>query len=199
MTGLPAFSFDNSLWLRIRRPFIAACLTVHFGTGLLCFLRPPCALLEIKPVAKLVDCYKDLDLAQTWRMFAPPSQTKDEVQFAVEMPGGWTSLLPLDHFLVEQGTGRMLLPPGYLRIANHFRHPNFQKQRLQDEIFYYQYFQSMSAFYCFGDGSIPAMKAIRFYSVSRGLAPFYERDGDGHALPKASDYNKVEALYERRC
>jgi hypothetical protein len=46
---------------------------------------------------------------------------------------------------------------------------------------------------------MPGLEAIRFYSVVKGIPPFFETDGQGHPLPKAEEYDKVEALYERRC
>ncbi len=187
------------LWTRMRRPLIASAVVIHFVLGILCFLQPPCALLEAPGVAALVGTYQDLDLAQTWRMFAPPSQTIDEVHFSAELPDGWTKLLPLENFLVEQGAGRTVLPRGYLRLANHFRHPIFQKKKLKDEVFYFQYFQALAAFFCYGDGAIPQLRKIRFYSVTKGIEPFFSSDGAGHPLPKASDFNQVEALYERSC
>jgi hypothetical protein len=57
----------------------------------------------------------------------------------------------------------------------------------------------MSAFFCFGDGAVPGIKGIRFYSIVKGIPPFFETDGQGHPLPKAEAYDKIEALYERRC
>ena len=191
-------SFERT-WSRIRRPLIAGALVIHFATGILCFLQPPCALLEVPALATFIAAYQNLDLAQTWRMFAPPSQTSDEVQLSMQLNGGWTPLIPLDGFLVEQGTGRTFLPRGYLRLANHFRHPIFQKKRLQDELFYFQYFQAMSAFFCFGDGEVPHLEKIRFYSVTKGIEPFFRLDNQGHPLPEAKDFDSIEALYERSC
>ena len=193
------YTFLTSLWKRTRRRVIASAVVIHFVLGTLCFLQAPCALLEVPLVATLVSAYQSLDLSQTWRMFAPPSQTIDEIGFSAELPQGWTRLLPMEQFLAEEGAGRLLLPRGYLRVANYFRHPIFQKKKLRDEPFYFQYFQAMAAFYCFGDGAIPNMRRIRFYSITRGIPPFFATDGSGHPLPKASDFDRVEALYERSC
>jgi hypothetical protein len=189
----------TSFWMRVRRPVIASAVAIHFLLGTLCFLQPPCALLEVPLLASLVRTYQDLDFSQTWRMFAPPSQTIDEIGFSAQLADGWTKLLPMENFLAEEGAHRFLLPRGYLRVANYFRHPIFQKKKLTDEPFYYQYFQSMAAFYCFGDGAIPHLRKIRFYSITRGIPPFFPTDAAGHPLPKASDFNRVEALYERSC
>ena len=186
-------------WRRVRRPLIASFLIIHFATGILCFLQPPCALLDVPALAGLISVYQNLDLAQTWRMFAPPSQTLEEVQYSMQLNGGWTPLLPLDQFLIEQGSGRTFLPRGYLRLANHFRHPLFQKKRLKDEVFYFQYFQAMAAFFCFGDGKIPQLEKVRFYSVVKGIDPFFRVNEEGHPMPKARDFDSTEALYERSC
>jgi hypothetical protein len=186
-------------WSYARRPLIAGALVIHFVIGILCFLQPPCALLEIPVVAAMVGLYQNLDLSQTWRMFAPPSQTHDEIQYAMQLPGGWTPLLPMDQFLAEQSSGRTLLPRGYLRVANQFRHPIFQKPQLKDEIFYFQYFQAMAAFFCFGDGRIPDLQTIRFYSVTSGIEPFFKAGADGKPFPQAKDFDRTEALYERGC
>lgn len=186
-------------WQRIRKPFIGACVALHFLIGLLCFIDSPAAIYEVPGLPGLIELYKLRDFSQTWRMFAPPSQTIDEMGYSLQFAGGWTPLLPANKFLEEQGAGRFFLPRGYLRLANHLRHPIFQEKKLKDEPFFMLYFQEMSAFYCFGDGAIPGLKSIRFYSVVKGIPPFFATDGKGHALPKAEDYDKVEALYERRC
>jgi hypothetical protein len=186
-------------WRRARKPLIGTCVALHFLIGLLCFIEPPAALLEIPGMPQTLELYRLADFPQTWRMFAPPSQTIDEMGYAMELPGGWTPLLPADKFLEEQARGHFFLPRGYLRLANHLRHPIFKEKRLKDEPFYFLYFQEMSAFYCFGDGAIPGLKAIRFYSIVKGIPPFFATDGKGHALPKAEEYDKIEALYERRC
>jgi hypothetical protein len=192
-------SIALTFWHRTRKPLIGGCVFVHFLIGLLCFVEPPAALLELPALAGTVELYKNYDFSQTWRMFAPPSQTIDEMGYSMEFAGGWTRLLPADQFLEEQGKGRFILPRGYLRLANHLRHPIFKEKKLKDEPFYFLYFQEMSAFYCFGDGAIPGLKSIRFYSVVKGIPPFFPTDGHGHPLPKAEDYDKVEALYQRRC
>jgi hypothetical protein len=186
-------------WQRIRKPLIGSCVALHFLLGLLCFVEPPAAVLEVPGVPQALDFYRLRDFSQTWRMFAPPSQTIDEMGYSLQFSGGWTPLLPANKFLEEQGTGRLFLPRGYLRLANHLRHPIFREKRLKDEPFYLLYFQEMSAFLCFGDGAIPGLEAIRFYSVVKGIPPFFATDGRGHALPTAEEYDKVEALYERRC
>ena len=172
-------------WSYVRRPLIAGALIIHFITGVLCFLQPPCALLEVPAVAGLISLYQNLDLAQTWRMFAPPSQTVDEVHYSMQLPEGWTGLLPLENFLVEQAADRTVLPRGYLRVANQFRHPIFQKKRLKDDIFYFQYLQAMAAFFCFGDGHIPNLRTIRFYSVTKGVDPFFAIGPDGHSFTQS--------------
>lgn len=187
------------LWKRLRRLAIGSAVVIHFILGTLCFLQPPCALFEIPLLASMVSAYQSLDLGQTWRMFAPPSQTIDEIGFSAQLPDGWTKLLPMERFLTEEGAGRFILPRGYLRVANYFRHPIFQKKKLADEPFYFQYFQAMAAFYCFGDGAIPHMRKIRFYSITRGVPPFFATGADGHPFPKASDFDRTEALYERSC
>lgn len=186
-------------WKGARRPLIGVCVSLHFLIGLLCFLEPPAAVLEIPGLPAAIEFYKMRDFPQTWRMFAPPSQTVDEMAYSLQFAGGWTPLLPAQRFLEEQGEGRFFLPRGYLRLANHLRHPIFQEKRLTEEPFYLLYFQEMSAFFCFGDGAIPGLQAVRFYSSVKGIPPFFATDGKGHALPKAEDYDMIEALYERRC
>jgi hypothetical protein len=167
--------------------------------GLLCFQRAPSAVLEVPGLGELLEFYKLHDFAQTWRMFAPPSQTVDEVGYAFKLKDGWTPLLPANQFLQEQASGRVLLPTGYIRLANHLRHPIFTERRLKDEPFYVLYFQELSGFFCFGDGAIQGLESIRFYSIVKGVPPFFETDGHGHPLPRAEEYDKIEALYERRC
>lgn len=186
-------------WKGVRKPVIGTCVALHFLVGLLCFVEPPAAVLEVPGLPVALEFYRLRDFSQTWRMFAPPSQTIDDMGYSMEFASGWTPLLPADKFLKEQGEGRFFLPRGYLRLANHLRHPIFQKEKLRDEPFYFLYFQEMSSFFCFGDGAIPGLKAIRFYSVVKGIPPFFETDSQGHSLPKAEEYDKTEALYERQC
>jgi hypothetical protein len=186
-------------WCEIRKPVIGLAVFLHFTFGLSCFLEPPSIFLRIPGLPQILDWYERHDFSQTWRMFAPPSQTIDEIGYSLEFENGWTQILYLNEYLKEEGAGRFILPRGYLRLANHLRHPVFKKSRLEEEPFYFYYFQQLGAFFCFGDGAIPGLKAIRFYSVTSGVPPFFEKDSHGHPLPKAEDYNKVEALYERRC
>lgn len=187
------------VWRRIRNRVIGCGVFLHFAIGLLCFMQPPSALLEIPGVPPLIELYGRWDFPQTWRMFAPPSQTVDEIGYALEFKGGWTDLLLLSEFLKEQAAGRVVLPRGYIRVADHLRHPVLRRKRLEDEPFYFHYFQQLSAFFCFGDGALPGLEAIRFYSVSKGLPPFFSDDGRGNPLPAAGDYDKVMPLYERAC
>jgi hypothetical protein len=186
------------LWQRTRKPIIALAVLLHFAIGLCCFAVRPSALLDIPGLSRATDLYLRLDFPQTWRMFAPPSQTQDEIGYALRFEAGWTKLKSFDDFLKETVSGRTLLPRGYIRVADHLRHPTLRK-KLKDEPFYLHYFQQMSAFFCFGDGAIPGLKTIRFYSISKGVAPFFADDGRGHAFPKASDYDQVSALYQRDC
>jgi hypothetical protein len=187
------------VWRRVRRPLIGGAVAGHFALGLLCFAQAPSALLEIPGLPQVLERYKRYDFPQTWRMFSPPSQTIDELGYAFEFPTGWTDLLRMNSFLEEQAQGRVFLTRGYIRIADHFRHPVFRRERLVDEPFYFHYFQQLSAFFCFGDGMIPGLKTVRFYSIVKGVPPFFATDSAGHALPKAEDFNKVEALYQREC
>lgn len=189
----------SGLWKQIRKPLIGTCVALHFLIGLLCFVESPAAVLELPGLPAVLEFYRLRDFPQTWRMFAPPSQTIDDMAYSMELAEGWTPLLPADRFLQEQGEGRFFLPRGYLRLANHLRHPIFLEKKLVDEPFYLLYFQEMSAFFCFGDGVIPGLKAVRFYSVVKGIPPFFPTDGKGNALPKAEEYDMIEALYERRC
>jgi len=186
-------------WRRIRKPLIGSSVFLHFSIGLLCFVQQPSALLEIPYLTSFVQLYKRYDFPQTWRMFAPPSQTIDEIGYALKFQDGWTDLLFLNRFLKEQAAGRVFMPRGYIRVADHLRHPIFRQKRLEDEPFYFHYFQQMSAFFCFGDDAIPGIEAIRFYSVSKGVPPFFKDDGNGRPLPEAANYDKVVPLYEREC
>ncbi len=183
----------------MREPFIGALVLLHFVIGLLCFFEPPSTVRSVPALGALMDFYDTFDFAQTWRMFAPPAQTADELAYSFLFSRGWTPLLPMNRFLEEQAAGRRFLPRGYLRLANHLRHPNFHKKSLKEEPFFYMYFQELSAFFCFGDGALPDLQAIRFYSVVKGIPPFFKTDRRGHPLPKAEDYDKVEAIYERGC
>ena len=184
---------------RVGRAAIASGVVLHFVIGTLCFAKPPSALLEVPGVAALVDTYRRFDFAQTWRMFAPPSQTIDELGYALRLPGGWTPLQRFDGFLRSQVKGRFTLPRGFIRVADHLRHPFLQKQELEEQPFMFHYFQQLGAFFCFGDGAVPELLGIRFYSIVRGVPPFFARDGEGHALPAARDFDKIEALYQRDC
>jgi hypothetical protein len=187
------------VWTRVRRPLIGAAVAGHFAFGLLCFIQAPSALLEIPGLPSVLERYKRYDFPQTWRMFAPPSQTLDELGYALEFENGWTDLLRLNRFLEEQGAGRRFLTRGYIRIADHFRHPVFRRASLKEEPFYFHYFQQLSAFFCFGDGAIPDLKSIRFYSIVKGVPPFFKTDARGQPAPKAEDFDKIEALYQRDC
>jgi len=186
-------------WHEFRKPVIGTAVFLHFALGLLCFVEPPSVVLNVPGLPRILDWYQRHDFTQTWRMFAPPSQTIDEIGYSLEYENGWTQLLYLNEYLKQEGAGRFILPRGYLRLANHIRHPIFKKQRLEEEPFYFHYFQQLSAFYCFGDGALPGLQSIRFYSVTKGIPPFVEKDRYGHQLPKAEDYDRVEAVYERRC
>jgi hypothetical protein len=186
-------------WRTVRRPLIGSVVAAHFALGLLCFVQAPSALLDIPGLPWILERYKRYDFPQTWRMFAPPSQTIDELGYAFEFDDGWTDLLRVNTFLEEQARNRVFLTRGYIRIADHFRHPVFRRPRLVDEPFYFHYFQQLSAFFCFGDGAIPRLKGVRFYSIVRGVPPFFPTTPDGKPVPRAEDYDKVEALYQREC
>jgi hypothetical protein len=188
-----------SIWHRIRKPVIASGVLLHFLFGLLCFVEYPSPLLKVPGMPLILDWYQRHDFSQTWRMFAPPSQTLDEVGYSLRFPQGWTHLLYLNEYLKQEGAGTVILPRGYLRIANHLRQPVFRKPKLQDEPFYFLYYQQLSAFFCYGDGALSGLQAIRFYTVTKGVPPFTETDGHGHKLPRAGDYDKREAVYERNC
>ena len=191
---------DHVLLLtRVRKGGIATCVALHFVIGTLCFAKAPSALLEVPGVATMVDVYERFDFAQTWRMFAPPSQTIDELGYALELPGGWTPLKRFDVLLRRHVQKRFTLPRGYIRVADHLRHPFLTKSALKDQPFFFHYFQQLGTFFCFGDGAVPGLRRIRFYSIVQGVPPFFSRDGAGHSMPLARDYDKTQALYERDC
>src|SRR5262245_38807831 len=135
---------------RARRALIAAAVTLHFALGTLCFAKPPSALLELPGLAPVLDLYRQLDFAQTSRMFAPPSQTIDELGYALRLPGGWTPMQGFDGFLRAQARGRFTLPRGFIRVADHLRHPFLPNRPLREQPFMFHYFQQLSAFFCFG-------------------------------------------------
>lgn len=190
-------SFIVSCWARVRKPVIGCAVVVHFTLGLLCFLPEPCALWEVPGLQRMTYAYDVAEFAQTWRMFAPPSQCHYEIGYSLKFKDGWTKLLPLDAILEEQGRGRRILPRGYIRLANHLRHPLLKQQSLREQPYFFHYFQQLSAFFLFGDGAIPGVQAVRFYSVVKGIDPFFEKDSEGKPSPKAEDYNRIEPLYER--
>src|SRR4029453_8899279 len=78
-----------SAWAVVRRPVIGLAVFSHFLIGLLCFFDSPNALLEVPGVAPVVAFYRRNDFGQTWRMFAPPSQTIDEIGISLKFEGGW--------------------------------------------------------------------------------------------------------------
>lgn len=184
-------------WRRVRKPVIGCYVLAHFAFGLLCFLPHPCVLWEVPGVEKITQAYDVADLAQTWRMFAPPSQSHYEIGYSLKFKEGWTKMLFLESILEEEGAGRVILPRGYLRLSTHLRHPSLKQQPLDQQPFFFHYFQQLSAYFLFGDGRIPGVEAIRFYSVVKGIEPFFEKNADGKPSPKASDYDRVEPLYER--
>lgn len=188
-----------ALWRRVRMAVIGSCVTFHFVVGTLCFAKAPSGLLEIPFAAALVDVYERFDFAQTWRMFAPPSQTIDELGYALRVRGGWTPMQRFDQLLRPHVHDRFTLPRGFIRVADHVRHPFLTDAPLIRQPFFFHYFQQLGAFFCKGRGAIPGLERIRFYSIVRGVPPFFTHDGAGHPLPTARDYDKVEALYERAC
>lgn len=186
-----------ALWTRIRKFVIGWGVVLHFALGLLCFLPEPCVLWEVPGLQRMTYAYDVAEFAQTWRMFAPPSQSHYEIGYSLKFKDGWTKLLSLDAILEEQGRGRRILPRGYIRLANHLRHPLLKQEPLQQQPYFFHYFQQLSAFFLFGDGAVPGVQAVRFYSVVKGIDPFFEKDSEGKPLPKAADYNRIVPLYER--
>lgn len=184
-------------WRRCRKPLITGFVGLHFAFGLLCFVEKPCFLAEIPGVEEVTYIYDQAGFPQTWRMFSPPSQCIYEIGYSLKFEGGWTPLYSFDDLLRNQTKGHRMLPQGYIRLANHFRHPTFKRKHLEEEPFLYFYFQQLAAFFLYGDGRIEGVLAIRFYSVVKGVPPFFEKDEEGNALPVAADYDKVEPLYER--
>jgi hypothetical protein len=184
-------------WQRGRKPIIAGFTALHFGFGLLCFVESPSFLAEIPGVEEVTYLYDQAGFPQTWRMFSPPSQCIYEIGYSLKFSEGWTPLMSFDDILREQTEGRWFLPQGYIRLANHFRHPQFKHKHLAEEPFHHYYFQQLAAFFLFGDGRIDGIEAIRFYSIVKGVPPFFETDEEGHSMPKAEDFDKVEPLYER--
>lgn len=188
------------LWTATRKPLIGCLVALHFALGLTCLARKPSALRELPWVARLTDIYLRYDFPQTWRMFAPPSQTVDEIGYALQFADGWSQIVHADSFIRQYCSGGPLLPRGCIRLSDQFRHPLLKNDnRLGDDIFYRHYFQQLSAFFCFGDGAIPGLKAIRFYSLATGVAPFFEKNERGQAQPQADAFNHVTALYQRAC
>jgi len=193
-------SHIHHVWETGRKPVIGLAVALHFAIGLACFARTPSALRELPGLSQLTDFYIRHDFPQTWRMFAPPSQTIDEIGYALKFEGGWSQLLRADDFVRQYCAGGLLAPRGCLRLSDQFRHPMLKNERLdKDDVFYRHYFQQLSAYFCFGDGAISGLRAIRFYSIARGVAPFFEKDDKGRALPHAKDFDHVIALYQRSC
>lgn len=174
---------------------VGGLVALHFTVGLLCFASKPSALLEIAPLKFAVRWYGSLGYAQTWRMFAPPARAVYQIGYALRFEGGWSELLLLDDIAVERGRGRFILPRGQIRLGNQLRHPNLVKPSLDDEPYFRHFFQQLAAFYCFGDGAIPELRAIRFYTVITPITPFHP---DDPALPPERE-RVVKAIYQREC
>ena len=189
----------HRVWEPARKPLIGLLVALHFAIGLACFARTPSALRELPGLSRLTDFYIRYDFTQTWRMFAPPSQTIDEIGYSLRFAGGWSPLLRADDFIREYCASSAILPRGCLRLSDQFRHPMLKNKRLEKDVFYRHYFQQLSAYFCFGDGAIPGLEAIRFYSIARGVDPFFDKDEQGRALPRAEAFDHVIALYQRAC
>jgi hypothetical protein len=191
MQSLPSF-----VWGRIRRPLIAAAVISHFAIGVLCFADTPSALLEIRPVALAVGEYRNLGFAQTWRMFAPPAQSIDQIGHSLRFDEGWTELVSIADIAAERARGDFILPRGQLRLSNQLRHPNLTRSSLDDEPYFRHYFQQLAAFYCFGDGAIPNLRAIRFYSVIKPIEPFFPPEDPDKPVQREP---VISAIYQREC
>lgn len=183
----------------IRRVLIGSAVTLHFAIGLLCNVRPPSVLLRVPGVSEAIAAYHLAGFPQTWRMFAPPAENLYELQASLKFSGGWTDLVTLDQYLVTQGEDRILLPRGYIRVANHMRHPIFRKDKLEDEPFFWNHMQQLSAFFCFGAGRIEGLEAIRIYSVVTALGPLFETDPMGEPVKSIAGEQQVSPIYEREC
>ena len=185
--------------MRLRRVLIGSAVALHFAVGLLCNAGPTSVLLRIPGVAEAVAAYHVAGLPQTWRMFAPPAENLYELQASLKFAGGWSDLVSLDRYLVTEGEGRFFLPRGYLRVANHMRHPIFRKDRLEEEPFFWNHLQQMSAFFCKGAGRIEGLEAIRIYSVVTALGPLFELDAHGEPVPSIEGEQQISPIYEREC
>ena len=176
-------AFDNNLLEQVRH-------AIDIKT------KPPGSLGRVEALSRVTTYYHRMGLAQTWRMFAPPSSSNYEIGYALEFDGGWSELLSLDDILQDRTGDRIILPRGQIRLGNHLRHPVFRKQRLDEEPFFRHYFPQLAAFYCFGDGRIDGLKKIRFYSIIRPIAPFFPPE-EGEPAPSTEPI--IRALYERGC
>lgn len=183
----------------MRRILIGSAVTLHFAIGLLCNVGPDSVVIRVPGVSQAVAAYHVAGFPQTWRMFAPPAENLYELEASLRFEGGWTDLIRLDQYLVTEGVGKVFLPRGYIRVANHMRHPIFRKERLEDEPFFWNHLQQMSAFFCFGAGRIEGLEAIRIYSVVTALPPLFDQDSRGGPVESIAGKKQVSPIYERDC
>jgi hypothetical protein len=186
----------HQAWRRIRRPVIATLVALHFIIGWLCFVQRPSVVLEVPPLRAVIARYRELGFAQTWRMFAPPARSHYRIGYALRFDGGWSDLLYLHDVAADRARDHFFLPRGQIRLGNQLRHPNLREFNLDDEPFFRHYFQQLAAFYCFGDGAIPELRAVRFYSVVIPIEPFFD-DEDDPTNPSMEP--TVTGLYQREC
>jgi hypothetical protein len=185
----------------LREFLIAFFVISHFALGLLSILPQRSKIWGLPAFRAVGIFYRNNRLDQSWTMFSPPPTMSESLQYSVKLPGGWTPLIPLSSFALDEVKHRLVEPRGMFRLVSFLRVTAADKipGGLSETSSRALYYQQLSYYFCRGDGNIPDIVAIRFYLVGRGVPDFFDTDKYGQPLPDSSEFDYQIPLYEQIC
>lgn len=186
---------------RLWESLIVFFVISHFALGLLCTLPSRSKFWRLPVFREAGIFYRSNRFDQSWTMFSPPPRMRESVQYSVRLPGGWTPLVSLSSFALDQVKHRLVQPRGAFRLVSFFRATAADETPggLSETSFRAFYYQQLSDYFCRGDGKIPEIIGVRFYLVGSGIPDFFDTDNYGQPLPGVSEFDFQLPLYERKC
>jgi hypothetical protein len=185
----------------LRQATIASLVALHFALGLLATVPRRSRIWTLPVLATAGNLYSHYRLDQSWSMFAPPPQVNTTIHYAVEFPDGWTELVSLNAFAVDQVRHTLVQPRGTFRLVTFTRSSNADQlpSGLQPGGERAFYFQQLADYFCAGDGRIRGALRIRFYLVGHRAPYFFATDQFGRPQPPLRDSDFQQPLYEQAC
>lgn len=186
---------------RLSQTIVAGLVVLHFSLGLLATIPPRSRIWTVPLLRTARAFYTHNRLDQSWSMFAPPPRVNTQIQYAVEFADGWTDLVPVQSFAMDQVKHRLVQPRGAFRLVTFLRSTASDQlpsglPATGERAFY---FQQLADFFCVGNGRIPGAVTVRFYLVGRRAPYFFTTDEFGRPHPPVRDFDFQQPLYEQAC